>query len=59
MKLEDKIEESFTVTLTRSEIIQLVRRLKYKLEYVPDLSKPTWQELEKLVGPVDNPPDLY
>lgn len=43
-------ERMFTVTLTESEVIYLIRRLKFKETFIPDLSEPAWNALEESLG---------
>lgn len=43
-------ERTFTITLTETEVIILVERLKFKLTHIPDLTKPVWGSLEKALG---------
>lgn len=63
MKKVRTIPTTYVVELTEKEIYHLVQRCKFadKLyNVVPDLSKPTWQELEKLLPQaVEYSPDLY
>lgn len=43
-------ERMFTVTLTETEVIILIERLKFRETHVPDLTEPVWQSLEKALG---------
>jgi hypothetical protein len=43
-------ERMFTVTLTETEVYTLIKRLKYKETFIPDLTEPVWKSLEKALG---------
>lgn len=43
-------ERTFTITLTETEVIILIERLKFKLTHIPDLTEPIWESLEKALG---------
>lgn len=52
----------FIVEFTEMEIFELVHRLKFQdseHNVFPDLSAPTWQKLEKIIGNVKKRIDLY
>ena len=52
-------ERTFTITLTETEVIFLVQRLKFKETFIPDLTEPVWESLEKALGQkVSEPIDL-
>ena len=40
----------FTLTLTETQAHQLVERLKFRQNHIPDLSEPVWKPLEKALG---------
>jgi hypothetical protein len=36
--------------LTETEVVTLVERLKFRETFIPDLTEPVWQSLEKALG---------
>jgi len=50
-KIDVKVtERTFTFTLTETEAITLVERLKFRQTFIPDLTEPFWKSLERALG---------
>jgi len=47
----------FIITLDENEVYELVKRLKHREVFYPDLTEPIWKKLEEVLGRTVLPTD--